>query len=282
MLVLRDLRKSYGSVRAVDGVSFEVRRGEVFGLLGPNGAGKSTTIGMMVGLLRPDSGDVLLDGADPAQASVRSAIGVATQALAVYDELTGEENLRFFGKLYGVEGSALAQRVERLLRLTGLQDKARARVRTYSGGMKRRINLAAALVHDPTLVLLDEPTAGVDPHSRNAIFEIVESLRAEGRTIVYTTHYMEEAQRLCDRVAIMDKGRVLAMDTVDRLVDQHGGRTLVRVRRAAGEERLETDDPVGALARAMSGGDVLGVRIERPDLEVVFLALTGRSLRDEP
>lgn len=286
MLRLKSLRKAFGETVAVDGVTLEARRGEVFGLLGPNGAGKTTTISMAVGLLRPDGGTVELDGANgeaagsPTDPAIRSRIGVAPQSLAVYDELTGAENVAFFGKLYGLRAGPLRERVDRLLALTGLTEKAGARVTTYSGGMKRRLNLAAALVHDPPLLLLDEPTAGVDPQSRNAIFDIVETLRAEGRTIVYTTHYMEEAQRLCDRVAIMDRGRILALDTVERLISAHGGTSVVTVRRAAGELRVETADPMAELARQMTGGDVLGLRVDRPDLEVVFLALTGRSLRD--
>jgi ABC-2 type transport system ATP-binding protein len=285
MLALRDLHKSYGQTVAVDGLSLEIRRAEVFGLLGPNGAGKSTTINMAVGLTRPDSGTVIVDGqGPPTDPGVRALIGVAPQSLAVYDELTGTENLRFFGKLYGLAGRALAGRVEALLALVGLGDRAGHRVKTYSGGMKRRLNLAAALVHDPPLLMLDEPTAGVDPQSRSAIFDIVRSLRQQGRTVVYTTHYMEEAQRLCDRVAIIDRGRVLALDTVDALISAHGGKSALTVQRDSGEDRVLTDDPVRDLSAALQSGGhaapVRAVRIERPDLETVFLSLTGRTLRD--
>src|SRR5262245_14020249 len=282
MLALRDLRKSYGSVVAVDGVSLDVRKGEVFGLLGPNGAGKTTTLHMAVGLVTPDAGTVDVEGAgSPADPAVRAKIGVAPQTIALYDDLTAEENLRFFGRLQGLSGARLAERAAHLLRWTGLEGRRKDRVRGFSGGMKRRLNLAAALVHSPPLLLLDEPTAGVDPQSRAAIFEAVRELKAGGTTLVYTTHYMEEAERLCDRVAILDHGKVLAEGTVEELLARHGGNSVVTVRRADGEERSETADPVAALERALAVKGVLGVRVDRPDLEGVFLSLTGRRLRDE-
>jgi ABC-2 type transport system ATP-binding protein len=281
MLALRDLRKAYGSTKAVDGLSLDVRAGEVFGLLGPNGAGKTTTIHMAVGLVVPDSGTVVVNGeGSPTDPEVRRAIGVAPQTLALYDEMTADENLSFFGRLFGLAGTALADRVSRLLDWTGLAPRRHDRVGAFSGGMKRRLNLAAALVHDPRLVLLDEPTAGVDPQSRNAIFDAVMQMKAEGRTVVYTTHYMEEAERLCDRVAIVDHGRLLALDTVDALIDRHGGRSVVTVGHDDGDERIETADPVGELSRLLSRKGASRVRVDRPDLESVFLALTGRSLRD--
>jgi ABC-2 type transport system ATP-binding protein len=281
MLSLRNVRKAFGPVVAVDDLSLDVRRGEVFGLLGPNGAGKTTAINIALGQLRPDAGVVELDGAgSPADPGVRQRIGNAPQSLALYEELTAEENLRFFGKLYGLAGAALKQRVEQLLEMAGLRDRRRDRVKTYSGGMKRRLNLAVALVHDPPLLLLDESTVGVDPQSRNAIFELVASLHADGRTIVYTTHYMEEAERLCDRVAIIDHGRMLAMDTVDALLDRYGGKRVVIAEGIEGEVRLDTDNPVAELARWQAEGRLRGFRVERPNLEAVFLRLTGRRLRD--
>ncbi len=281
MLRLSGVRKSFGPVVAVDDLSLEIVRGEVFGLLGPNGAGKTTTIRMAVGQLRPDAGTVELDGrGSPADAEVRRQIGVAPQALALYDELSGEENLTFFGRLYGLRGGALKQRVAHLLAFVGLTERRRHRVSTYSGGMKRRLNLAVALVHEPTLVLLDEPTAGVDPQSRNAIFGLVRTLKTEGRTVVYTTHYMEEAQRLCDRVGIMDHGRLLALDAVAKLIARQGGRSTVVAERADGEQRIETADPKTELACLLQDPSVLRVHVEPADLESVFLALTGRSLRD--
>ena len=285
MLTLRDLRKSFGTIVALDGVSLDIRPGEVFGLLGPNGAGKSTTINMAVGLLRPDSGTVRIDGGDPTDPRVRAQIGVCPQALAVYDELTGAENLRFFGRMYGLFGPALEARVAELLRLVGLADRGSDRVKTYSGGMKRRLNLAAAIVHDPPLVMMDEPTVGVDPQSRNALYEIVRGLRSSGRTVLYTTHYMEEAEKLCDRVGIIDHGKLLALDTVPGLIAAHGGTSVVVVQRAsddgqAREERIETAEPVAVVSRELARGQTRSLAIERPSLELVFLNLTGRKLRD--
>ena len=243
------LRKAFGPIVAVDGVTFEIRRGETFGLLGPNGAGKTTTIGMIVGALRPDAGTVVVDGeSDPTRHSVRRRIGTAPQAIALYGDLTGEENLRFFGALYGLSGARLRERVAWALEFSGLASRRRHRVAGYSGGMQRRLNLVAGLLHDPPVILLDEPTVGVDPQSRNHIFESIEALKRQGRTILYTTHYMEEAQRLCDRVGIIDRGKLLAVDAVDSLIERHGG------------------EPV--------------TRIERGTLETVFLSLTGHALRD--
>lgn len=280
MLKLEGLRKSFGTLIAVDGLSLEIRRGEVFGLLGPNGAGKTTTINLALGQLKPDAGSVMLDGGTPTVAAVRRKIGVAPQALALYDELSAEENLRFFGKLYGLRGPELKRRVGAVLELVGLAERRRGRAGTFSGGMKRRLNLAIALVHEPTLLLLDEPTVGVDPQSRNAIFELVRRLHTDGCTIVYTTHYMEEAQRLCDRVGIIDHGRLLALDAVERLLAQHGGRSTVIAERVGAEERIETADVKAELLRVLADPTVMAVRTERANLETVFLSLTGRSLRD--
>ncbi len=278
---LAGLRKAFNGLVAVDGLSLEIGRGEIFGLLGPNGAGKTTTINMLIGQLRPDSGTVEIGGAgSPLDPQVRRQIGLAPQSLALYDELSAAENLRFFGRLYGLGGAALRARVAELLEFVGLADRGRDRVKVYSGGMKRRLNLAVAVVHRPDLILLDEPTVGVDPQSRNAIFELVAALRRDGCTVLYTTHYMEEAQRLCDRVGIIDHGRLLALGTVGELIERHGQRSFVIVDRPAGPERIETSDPMAELVRVLSEPDVLGVHVERPDLESVFLALTGRRLRD--
>lgn len=286
MLRLTNLRKSYGDLVAVDGITLHVRKGEVFGLLGPNGAGKSTTIGMCMGLITPDSGEVDISGAGhPTNDIVRRKLGVAPQALAIYDELSALENLSLFGKLYGLGGRELDERVHRVLDLVGLLPRAKDRAGTFSGGMKRRLNLAAALVHEPPLLLLDEPTAGVDPQSRNNILDTVRELARAGRTIIYTTHYMEEAQRLCDRIGIIDRGRLLCEGTVPELVRAHGGRSVVRVERNGTQERIETDDPVREIARVLAeggsgGGAITGVHVDQPDLESVFLSLTGRRLRD--
>ena len=281
MLTLTSVRKRYGNLIAVDGLSLEVRRGEIFGLLGPNGAGKSTTVNLAVGLLTPDEGRVTVgESASPADAAARRRIGVAPQALAVYDQLTGRENVEFFGRMYGLSGGILATRVDWALQFVQLADRSADRVVTYSGGMKRRLNLAAALVHDPELLLLDEPTVGVDPQSRNAIFESIETLRAEGRTIIYTTHYMEEAARLCDRVGVIDHGKLLAVDTVAALLATYGGAPTLVLARAGREYRVQTTDPLGELNRLAAVEPVGEFRLERPTLEQVFLHLTGRQLRD--
>ena len=246
MLDVRGLRKAYGSLVAVHDVSLTLRAGEIVGLLGPNGAGKTTTVSMVAGLVTPTAGQVLIGGeplagdTDPA----KRRIGLVPQDLALYDELTALQNLRFFGALYDLDAATLARNISSALDLVGLADRARHRVGTFSGGMKRRLNLAASLLHDPDILLLDEPTVGVDPQSRNAIFDNLETLRARGKALLYTTHYMEEVERLADRVVIVDHGRVVASDTLDGL-RQHA--------------------PAGA---------------GRASLEAIFLALTGRTLRD--
>ena len=281
MLTLTNVRKSFGKTVAVDGLSLSVRKGELFGLLGPNGAGKSTSVSLAVGLLAPDSGTVSIDGhGDPANAAVRGRIGVAPQALALYSLLSAEENLRFFGEVYGLNGAALSKRVAWCLDFVGLTDRKSDAAGTYSGGMKRRLNLAAALVHDPELLLLDEPTVGVDPQSRNKIFENIEALHAEGRTIIYTTHYMEEAVRLCQRIAIVDAGQLLALGTVDELLKRHGGPPTLVVTANGVERRLQVADPLAELNRVAAAASIDSFQMERPTLEQVFLTLTGRSIRD--
>jgi len=282
MLRLYQLCKSFGAIEAVRELSFEVQEGELFGLLGPNGAGKTTTVNLAVGLLRPDRGRVELAGhGPPTDPAVRRLIGVAPQALALYEELTGRENLAFFARLYGLAGAELRRRIDWALDFVELRERAKDRVATYSGGMKRRLNLAIALIHQPRLLLLDEPTVGVDPQSRSAIFERIEELNRDGCTIIYTTHYMEEAQRLCDRVAIMDHGRLLALDSVEALIRRYGGRSVLRVEYADGRsEQIETDDALAELTRRLEQDSVQRFQLQQPDLERVFLNLTGRALRD--
>jgi len=296
MIEAQELRKSYGGLAAVDGISFEIEAGEAFGLLGPNGAGKTTTILMLVGGLAPDSGQVRIDGRhDPSRADVRRQIGIAPQDLAIYEELTAVENLSFYARLYGLAGGRLKERIEWGLEFAGLTDRRKDPASRYSGGMKRRLNLACALMHAPRILVCDEPTVGVDPQSRNHVFESIERLKADGCTLIYTTHYMEEAQRLCDRVAIVDHGKLLALDTVDALIAEHGGASVVEAELASAPEdpstlpgvldgnvlRIETSEPLETVAKiGRNGIEITRLQVERPDLERVFLHLTGRSLRD--
>ncbi|MEL6739187.1 MAG: ABC transporter ATP-binding protein [Planctomycetota bacterium] len=289
MLELRDLRKRFGSTRAVDGLSLRAGAGEVFGLLGPNGAGKSTTFSMLAGLLRPDGGEVLIGGEGgalpPTDRRARARLGLAPQRLALYERLSGRENLLFFGRLRGLRGQGLRARVDELLEGVGLASRGDDASGVYSGGMARRLNLAIALVHRPPVVLLDEPTAGVDPHSRHAVHDLVRAARADGACVVLATHDMHEAQALCDRVAVIDRGKALACGPVHELIRDHGGRAVVTIERDRGDEPIETEDPLGVLAGIGVGtgsieAGVLGVRVERASLETVFLNLTGRSLRD--
>jgi len=310
MLEAEALRKNYGSVIAVDGVSLRANAGEIVGLLGPNGAGKTTTVSIIAGLTRADSGAVLINGkplrgdTDPAKRS----IGLVPQDIALYDELTALANLEFFGALYELSGRTLRGAIAEALELVELTSRAKDKVKTFSGGMKRRLNLAAALLHDPQILLLDEPTVGVDPQSRNAIFDNLETLKKRGKALVYTTHYMEEAERLCDRLIIIDHGKVIADDTLQGLfrrlpvtnllaielqqpqagpwLDQL--RTLNEVRSA---EMFEGVLKVGMHGLSEGAPKILQwltdhgrlyehVASERADLEAVFLTLTGRSLRD--
>jgi ABC-2 type transport system ATP-binding protein len=281
MLTLSNVRKTFGRIVAVDGLSLSVRKGELFGLLGPNGAGKSTSVSMAVGMVAPDAGTITIEGhGNPAQPEVRQAIGVAPQALALYDLLTGEENLRFFGEVYGLGGARLEARVKWSLDFVGLTDRKSDRVGGYSGGMKRRLNLAAAVLHDPQLLLLDEPTVGVDPQSRNKIFDSIEALHKDGRTIIYTTHYMEEAERLCDRIAIVDGGKLLALGTLSELLTTHGGPPTLIVRSNGEEQRHQIANPLAELNRIAAHTPIDEFQMERPTLEQVFLRLTGRSIRD--
>ena len=280
MINIVNFRKSFASVVAVDGLSLTVQKGELFGLLGPNGAGKTTTVRGICGLLKADAGDLHIAGMSPTDMSVRKKVGLAPQNLALYMDLSAEENLSFLGRLYGLSGSYLRERIDWCLDFAGLRPRRRHRVKTYSGGMQRRLNLAAALVHNPAILVLDEPTVGVDTQSRSAILDSILELREQGRTILYTTHYMEEAQRLCDRVAILDHGKLLALDTVAGLIQVHGGKAVIVLERAGNEERLTTDDPLETLSQLDWVDRPERLRIEPANLESVFLNLTGRQLRD--
>jgi ABC-2 type transport system ATP-binding protein len=342
------LRKTYESLLAVDDVSFEIRRGEIFGLLGPNGAGKTTTISILAGILSPSAGTIQLAEREFRRTpEMKRLLGVVPQELAIYPKLTGRENLEFFGALYGLSGALLNARVDQMLTLVGLADRGGSRADTYSGGMKRRLNLAVGLMHNPQLLLLDEPTVGVDPQSRNHIFEGVRELNRQGLTILYTSHYMEEVQALCDRVGIMDRGRLIACDTVPNLIAGQGKAIIelgldvpapspdlmAQLARVDFVSSIQTQEPTGAahmpdLKMVAPGGALQGgatsnghhigaepqeqnhcvllvrtnqpnralpglvsvlnaadvplrsLNIKQPNLEDVFLALTGKTLRD--
>jgi ABC-2 type transport system ATP-binding protein len=301
------VRKRYGKTTALDGVSLSVGAGELFGLLGPNGAGKTTLISILCGLTAADAGEVRLFGKPFARGDrdLRRLVGIGTQDLSIYPDLTPRENLRFFGKLYRMGGADLEKRVDELLAAVGLTDRANDRAGTFSGGMKRRLNLAAAVVHGPQLLFLDEPTTGVDPQSRNHIFEQVKALNAAGVTVVYTSHYMEEVEKLCQRIAVLDGGRVRACDTLPNLLQMLASSIHVAVASAPagfadrlaavpGVKVLEpvpdgfklvVDDTARVLAKvaaacADAGAELTAVSTREPTLERVFLHLTGRELRD--
>jgi ABC-2 type transport system ATP-binding protein len=309
-LVAERLQKKFGAITAVAGVSFGATAGEVLGLLGPNGAGKSTTISMLAGLTKPDSGSVTIDGvtlgtgADP----TKRRLGLVTQEIALLEELPARRNLEFFGGLYGLAGHALAARIAAVLELTSLADRAGDPPNEFSGGMRRRLNIACALLHEPQILLLDEPTVGVDPQSRNAIFETIEALAGEGRTLIYTTHYMEEVERLCDRIVIIDHGKVLADDTLAGLLasapvankltltydvppdgaalaEITGLPGVIQVDLAGTALSVSATDLGTAAPRVLErlaarGFSCQELTSRRSNLEDVFLALTGRTLRD--
>jgi ABC-2 type transport system ATP-binding protein len=310
MLRCAGLRKSFGERVAVAGVGFEIAPGETYGLLGPNGAGKTTTISMICGLLRRDAGEVHVDGhpIDIGTTTAKGAIGYVPQDLAIYPDLTARENLRFFGRLQRLRGRDLDRRVDEVLDVIALADRATERVEGYSGGMKRRLNIGIGLLHHPKLLVLDEPTVGVDPQSRNAILASVADLEREGMAILYTTHYMEEAERLCDRIGIIDEGRIKAEGTRRELVELIGGRDRVTLVASGSlgqaavaikaldpriDEATASDGRIEILvteARSIlpailstatsSGATIRTVEVIEPDLEAVFLHLTGKALRD--
>jgi ABC-2 type transport system ATP-binding protein len=303
------LRKSFGDLVAADGIGFEIARGETYGLLGPNGAGKTTVISMIAGVLEADGGEVLVDGArmGPDTRQVKATIGYVPQDIAVYPDLTGRENLRFFGSLYGLDRHLARDRVAEVLATIGLADRADEQVKKYSGGMKRRLNIGVGLLHRPRLLILDEPTVGVDPQSRNSILESIEALSTEGMSVLYTTHYMEEAERLCDRVGIVDLGHLIAEGPTDRLTSTLGDSEHIsltvdgdlsttvaaievlpvatRVTGDHGTVDVLVGDADSALPAVMTaaisaGASIRSVDVQEPDLEAVFLHLTGKTLRD--
>ena len=305
MLVLDSITKRYGTLTALDQVSLSLQRGEFFGLLGPNGAGKSTLMSLVAGLKQPDAGSISLDGEPfgPSHLKQRLKLGFVPQTIALYEDLTAEENLRIFGRLYHLSGSELESRIQQCLATAQLLDRRRDRVKTFSGGMQRRLNIVAALLHRPSLLLCDEPTVGVDPQSRNAIFEFLQQLNREGLTVVYSTHYMEEATKLCSRIGIIDHGRLLALGTLDELLTRLPSTETLRIAsnglapgRIPGLESFgsvtHTEEvTVLALAPAtrlstvfahleQAGVPASAVQLARPNLEDLFLHLTGKFLRD--
>ena len=309
MIEVQDLLKTYGALRAVDGVCFRVRAGEIYGLLGPNGAGKTTTISCVCGLIRPDAGRVVVAGSDLSAdpIAVRSALGVVPQETALYDTLSAHENVEYFASLYGLSGGDRAARVTEALERVGLSDDSKKASRKFSGGMKRRLNLAMGIVHRPKAILLDEPTVGIDPQARIHILDVVRKIKTEGTAILYTTHYLEEAESLCDRIGIMDHGRILAEGTVAELRRMVGAGTVVtlkgeftadRLAQAAGTREgvkvisaedglamLSVDggqrDASELLSSILRGGvTVSEISMQEPSLQSVFIKLTGRELRD--
>jgi ABC-2 type transport system ATP-binding protein len=305
---IRHLAKRYGDFEALRDLSLEIRPGETFGLLGPNGAGKTTTLSMLSTLLPPTRGDARIFGRSLTEevAEVRRLVGLAPQEISLYPDLTAQENLAFFGRLHGLRGAELSKRSDRLLELVGLTARGHDRVRTYSGGMKRRLNLACGLLHQPRLLLLDEPTVGVDPQSRENLFTAIRAIASEGTTILYTTHYMDEAERMCDRIAILDEGSMIAVGTLEELLELVGMGEVIEIHttavsmvernlRALPEvTRVETSGArilifVKSAARALgpisaalaeAEGEVEEIEVYRVNLERVFMHLTGKELRD--
>ena len=309
VLEAQDLRKAFDALVAVNGVSFHIDPGETYGLLGPNGAGKTTTISMVTGLLERDAGEVYVDGHEITTTATepKRAIGYVPQDIAIYPDLSARENLTFFGHLYGMSGKGLGPRVDEVLEVIGLRERADDRSEEFSGGMKRRLNIGIGLLHGPRLLMLDEPTVGVDPQSRNAILESVERLSEEGMAVLYTTHYMEEAERLCDRVGIIDEGEIKAEGTRPELVSLVGQQDKVTLEATGQLERgaealggvggvdevsivehgLEllvngADRALAPILQAAATADlsVSSVDVDEPNLEAVFLHLTGKALRD--
>ena len=308
IITIEDLVKKYNGHTAVDGVSFEINRGEIFGLLGPNGAGKSTIISILCCLLEPTLGSVVIDGSDIRKNAnnIKKIIGVVPQEISLYHTLTARENLAFYGKIYGLSGRALKSRIEALLDMVGLTERADDLLEGYSGGMKRRINIAAALLHEPSILYLDEPTTGVDPQSRRRIYDTIQDLNRQGMTVLLTTHQMEDAEKLCHRIAIMDRGKLIALDTLKGLLELVGESDLIHVlapeilpgpvesiKRMPDVQKVSLDDGNMSIQLVRGRESLVGIidiltssktqvesiYIKEPDLETLFLHLTGTKLR---
>lgn len=309
VLEIKGLKKYFKDVKAVDDIDFNVKKGEIIGLLGPNGAGKSTTISMISTLLKPDSGFIYYNGEDILKKpkAIQQDLGFVPQEVALYPTLSGLDNLKFWGKVYGLKGKILNKRIEEISEIIGITDRLKHKVEKYSGGMKRRLNIGAALLHEPKIIILDEPTVGIDPQSRNHILNSVKEINKKGSTVIYTTHYMEEAEALCNRICIMDKGNVIASGTKDELLDliNANDRIELKVEEVNGSllEEMEKLDFVSNIKTednsiviewegkngnysklmnvlAQEKNKLLSMDVKKPDLEYVFLSLTGRALRD--
>jgi len=307
MVSATNLKKTYDSVEALKGISFNIGQGEFYGLLGPNGAGKTTTISILSTIVEPSEGEVTIAGFDLKKnpTECKRTIGVVPQEIALYNEFTAYTNLMFWGGLYNVPTKQLKERVDTTLNLFGLADRKNDKVKTYSGGMKRRINIASALLHQPKVLFMDEPTVGIDPQSRNLIFEVVEKLHADGMTIIYTTHYMEEAERFCDRIGIIDNGQIIAQGTLDELRKSSAMKETIVVtfnnltdelynKMAGGWSDLQRADTAIRffsssvnsdlskiiLTCGSAGLDIHQIEIQKINLETIFLNLTGKQLRD--
>lgn len=307
MLEIKNIYKDYGNQMAVDGIDLKIQSGQIYGVLGPNGAGKSTLIGMICGLIKKNSGEVVYEEQTNNIRKWKENIGIVPQDFALYLDLTAEENISFFCSLYGFKGEELKARTARTLEFVGLTDVKKKRASQFSGGMKRRLNIGCAIAHSPKLIIMDEPTVGIDPQSRNHILESVLKLRDEGATIIYTSHYMQEVDDICDRIAIVDKGRVIAEGTSSELKNLVEGKNIFNItvaKRVNGlEEKISTipgvekitfsdneykistsksSNLIGNLVMVISenGGDIKNIASESPSLETVFLALTGKNLRE--
>jgi ABC-2 type transport system ATP-binding protein len=306
-LSIKNIKKKYGELLAVNDVSFEIKKGEIMGLLGPNGAGKSTTISMISTLFKPDEGDIRIDEKSIVEhpREIQKILGVVPQEIALYEEFTGYENLKFWGTAYNLNGKELKNQIERVSEIIGIKDRLKDKVKEYSGGMKRRINIGAALLHEPEILILDEPTVGIDPQSRNHILEAIKDLNEKGMTVIYTTHYMEEVEAICSTINIMDEGKIIASGTKEELYNILSNREridivfneLISNDLINGLESLNFIDEIikedkkleiitnesiklSDLIKKLNGSDILSIDIKKPNLESVFLHLTGKELRD--
>ncbi|OPJ56793.1 ABC transporter ATP-binding protein [Alkalithermobacter paradoxus] len=309
LLKVENLSKEFNSIKAVNGINFEVNSGDILGLLGPNGAGKSTTISMISTLIRPSSGDILYKGESIVKNPkiIQKNLGVVPQEIALYPTLSGYENLKFWGNIYGLRGRVLKERIDEISEIIGIKDRLKDKVEKYSGGMKRRINIGASILHKPEILIMDEPTVGIDPQSRNHILQTILDLNKQGMTIIYTSHYMEEVEQLCNKISIMDKGKIIACGTKEELIQIIKDNNKITLRfddvtdtliqniktidyikevKVEGEDIVVLSDNANNIFKdiinklSQLDSEILSIEVEKPNLETVFLHLTGRALRD--